>query len=68
MTKLESRRIDFKNDTHIDKNLLTKPIFDACVNIDGKFDGMLVYNCQSKSIVLSGIHTKKIKEKIKINL
>lgn len=67
-TNCGKNEIDWNNDICSEKSYLTRLIQMEFSNIDGKIDGMLVYNCKSRKAVISGTHTKKVREKFKKEL
>lgn len=67
-TNCGNNQIDWENDVYSDESYLTKPIQLEFSSLDGKVDGMLVYNCGTRTVELSGTLTKKIREKFKRNL
>ena len=64
-TNCGNNQIDWNNEIYSEKSYLTNPIQRDFSNIEGKVDGMLVYDCKSRKVTLSGTHTKKIREKFK---
>ena len=64
-TNCGNNQIDWDNEIYSEKSFLTSPIQREFSEMDGKFDGMLVYNCGLKKVTISGTHTRKVREKFK---
>lgn len=67
-TKCEKNNVDWGEDIYDFDSPMTKPIREECAELDGKMDGMLTYNNDTRQLNLSATLTRKVREKIKKRL
>ena len=68
LTKCGKNNVDWNDEIFKEKSFLTQPIFDEYEKIHGKVDGMLVWNNETKKVILTSKITKKILELVKKEL
>jgi hypothetical protein len=64
----DDSKLAWDNEIFKNKSFLTLPIYKEHAELNGKADGLLIYDYNKKKIILSGKYKKKITENYKIEM
>lgn len=65
LTKCDKNNVDWEDEIYKEESFLTKPIYEEYANLNGKADGMLVWNNEMRKVILTSKVTKKLLEQVK---